>query len=37
MKTGNTKFIYKNDLDRDFYMAYGKYKYLTKGTQSDKV
>ena len=40
MQTGNTDFIYKNDLDKACFqhdMAYGKYKYLTKITQSDKV
>ena len=40
MQTGNTGYIYKNDLDKACFqhnMAYGKYKDLTKGTQSDKV
>ena len=40
MQTGNTDYIYKNDLDKACFqhdMAYGKYKYLTKITQSDKV
>ena len=40
MKTGNTDFIYKNDLDKACFqhdMAYGKYKDLNKRTQSDKV
>ena len=32
MTTGNTDFIYKNELD----MAYGKSKYLVKRTQSNK-
>ena len=40
MHTGNTNYIYKNDLDKACFqhdMAYGKYKDLTKRTQSDKV
>ena len=40
MQTGNTNYIYKNDLDKACFqhdMAYGKYKHLTKRTQSDKV
>ena len=40
MKTGNTDFIYKNELDRACFqhdMAYGKSKDLEKRTQSDKV
>ena len=40
MQTGNTNYIYKNDLDKacsQHDMAYGKYKDLTKRTQSDKV
>ena len=40
MKTGNTKFIYKNELDKACFqhdMAYGKSKDLVKRTQSDKV
>ena len=40
MQTGNTDFIYKNELDRAFfqhYMAYGKSKDLAKRTLSDKV
>ena len=40
MQTENTDFIYKNDLDKSCLqhdMANGKYKYLTKRTQSDKV
>ena len=39
MKTGNTDFIYKNDLDKacfQYDMAYGKFKDLNKRTQSDK-
>ena len=35
MQTGDTKYIYRNDLDKAcFYhnKAYGKYKDLTKGT-----
>ena len=40
MQTGNTDFIYKNELDRACFqhdMAYGKLKDLAKRTQSDKV
>ena len=40
MQTGNTNYIYKNDLDKACFqhdMAYGKYKDLTKRTQSGKV
>ena len=40
MQTGNTYFIYKNDLDKASFqhdMAYGKSKDLAKRTQSDKV
>ena len=40
MKTGNTDFIYKNELDKACFqhdMAYGKPKDLGKRTQSDKV
>ena len=40
MQTGNTDFIYKNELDRacfQHYMAYGKSKDLAKRTLSDKV
>ena len=40
MQTGNTNYIYKNDLDKVCFqhdMAYGKYKDLTKRIQSDKV
>ena len=40
MKTGNTDFIYKNDLDKTCFqhdMAYGKSKYLARRTKSDKV
>ena len=40
MQTGNTNYIYKNDLDKVCFqhdMAYGKYKSLTKRTESDKV
>ena len=38
MQTGNTDFIYKNELDKACFqhdMAYGKSKDLVKGTQSD--
>ena len=40
MQTGNTDFIYKNELDKSCFqhdMAYGKSKDLIKRTQSDKV
>ena len=40
MQTGNTNFIYKNELDKAGFkhdMAYGKSKSLVKRTQSDKV
>ena len=40
MKTGNTDFIYKNELDKACFqhdMAYGKSKDLIKRTQSDRV
>ena len=39
MQTGNADYIYKNDLDKACFqhdMAYGKYKDLTKRTQSNK-
>ena len=40
MQTGDTKYIYKNELDKACFqhdMAYGKYKNLKRRTQSDKV
>ena len=40
MQSGNTDFIYKNELDNACFqhdMAYGKSKNLVKRTQSDKV
>ena len=40
MQTGNTDFIYANELDKTCFqhgMAYGKSKDLAKETQSDKV
>ena len=40
MQTGNTNFIYKNELDKACFQhdrAYGKTKDLVKRTQSDKV
>ena len=40
MKTGNTDFIYKSELDKacfQYDMDYGKSKDLIKRTQSDKV
>ena len=40
MQTGNTNFVYKNELDKACFqhdMAYGKSKNLAKRTQSDKV
>ena len=39
MQTGNTDFIYKNELDKTCFqhdMAYDKTKNLVKRTQSDK-
>ena len=40
MQTGNTDFIYKNELDKacfQHHVAYGNTKDLVKRTQSDKV
>ena len=40
MQTGNTDFVYRNELDKAFFqhdMAYGKSKDLVKTAQSDKV
>ena len=40
MQTGDSKYIYKNELDKACFQhdtAYGKYKNLEKRTQSDKV
>ena len=40
IQTGKKNYIYENDLDKACFwhdMAYGKYKYLTKKTQSGKV
>ena len=40
MQTGNTNFIYRNELDKVLFqhdMVYGKTKDLLKRTQSDKV
>ena len=40
MQTGNTDFIYRNELDKACFqhdMAYGKSKDLTKWIKSDKV
>ena len=40
MQTGNTDFIYRNELDKACFqhdMAYGKSKYLAKRTQSYKA
>ena len=40
METGNTNYIYRNDLDKACFqhdMIYGKYKNLTKRTESEKV
>ena len=40
MQTGNTDFIYKNELDKACFqhdMAYGKSKDLIKRTQSHKI
>ena len=40
MQTGDTNYIYKNELDKARFqhdMAHGYFKYLAKKTQSDKV
>ena len=40
MQTGNTDFIYRNELDKACFqhdMAYGKSKDLAKRTQSDRI
>ena len=40
MQTGDTNYICKNDLDKACFqhdMAYGKYKNLERGRESDKV
>ena len=40
MQTGNTKYIYGNDLDKTCFqhnMAYSKHKDVTKRAQSDKT
>ena len=40
MQTGNTNFIYRNELDKACFqhdLAYGKSKDLAKRAQSDKV
>ena len=40
MPTGNTNYIYKNDVDKACFqhdMAFGRYKDLTKKTESHKV
>ena len=40
METGNTNYIYKNELDKAFFqhdMTYGDFKDLKRRTQSDKV
>ena len=40
IQTGNTDFIYRNELDKasfQYDMAYGKSKDLAKRTQSDKI
>ena len=40
METGNTNYIYRNDLDKSCFqhdMAYGKYKDFAKRTKSDEV
>ena len=40
MQTGNTNFVFKNELDEACFqhdMAYGKTNDLVKRTQSDKV
>ena len=40
MQTGNTDFIYRNELDKACYqhdMAYGRPRHLAKRTQKDKI
>ena len=40
MQTGNTNYIYRNDLNKacfQHYRAYGRHKDLTKRTKSDNV
>ena len=40
MQTGDTNYIYKNELDKacfQHHMAYGDFKDLKRRTQSDKV
>ena len=40
METGDTKYIYRNELDKACFqhnMAYGDFKDLKRRTQSDKV
>ena len=40
MQTGDTNYIYKNELDKACFqhdMIYGKYKHLEERTKSDKV
>ena len=40
MQTGDTNYIYKNELNKACFqhdMAHGKYKNLERRTQSDKV
>ena len=40
METGDTRYIYKNELDKacfQHYLAYGDFKDLKRRTQSDKV
>ena len=39
-KTGDTKYIYKNELDQAFFehdITYGDFKYLARRTAADKV
>ena len=40
LKTGDTSYIYKNELDKVCFqhdMAYGDFKYLARRTASDKI
>ena len=40
MQTGDTNYIYKNELDKAYFQndtAYGDFKDLEKSTQSDKA
>ena len=39
-ETGNSQYIYQNELDKAYFqhdMAYGAFKHLTRRTASDKI